>query len=179
MSNLPLSIFNLIHFGDAIGATDDVLLTMICIYLKKYKPTVLESLDTKKNSLHAVIETLAFHCTTDLERTTVLQKLRDFHRLRTESFASCITRFESLHIFYLQLDQPSEADHIILVSYNTIKQVTPYFISLKCGHALGKYVVENVKLDGEITKESIIRTITSLEQFPDLRLTAPKRCQLL
>ena len=27
MTNLPLSIFNLIHFGDLIGATDDVLLT--------------------------------------------------------------------------------------------------------------------------------------------------------
>ena len=36
MTNLLLSIFNLIHFGDAIGATDDVLLTMIGIYLKNF-----------------------------------------------------------------------------------------------------------------------------------------------
>ena len=48
MTNLPLSIFNLIHFGDSIGATDEILLTMLTIYLKKYKPTVLEALDTKK-----------------------------------------------------------------------------------------------------------------------------------
>jgi hypothetical protein len=74
MTNLPLSIFNLIHFGDAIGATDQILLTMLTIYLKKYKPTVLDTLDTKKQSLNAVIETLAFHCTTDMERSTVLQK---------------------------------------------------------------------------------------------------------
>jgi hypothetical protein len=44
MTNLPLSIFNLIHFGDSIGATDQILLT---IYLNKYKPTVLNTLDTK------------------------------------------------------------------------------------------------------------------------------------
>ena len=29
MTNLPLSIFNLIHFGDSIGATDEILLTML------------------------------------------------------------------------------------------------------------------------------------------------------
>ena len=48
LTNLPLSIFNLIHFGDAIGATDQILLTMLTIYLKKYKPAVLDTLDTKK-----------------------------------------------------------------------------------------------------------------------------------
>jgi hypothetical protein len=80
MTNLPLSIFNLIHFGDSIGATDQILFTMLTIYLKKYKPTVLDTLDTKKQSLNVVIETLAFHCTTDMERGTVLQKLRAFQR---------------------------------------------------------------------------------------------------
>ena len=38
LSNLPLSVFNLIHFADKIGATDDVLLQMITCYLRKYKP---------------------------------------------------------------------------------------------------------------------------------------------
>ena len=56
-----------LHFGDAIGATDQILLTMLLIYLKKYKPAGLDTLDTTKKSLHAVIETLAFHCTTDME----------------------------------------------------------------------------------------------------------------
>ena len=74
----------------------------------------------------------------------------------------------------MQADQPSENDHMRLVSYNTIKQVTPYFISTHCGNAFGKYVVEQVKLDGEITKEIIIKTITSLEQYPDLKLTVTK-----
>lgn len=174
MTNLPLSIFNLIHFGDTIGATDQILLTMLTIYLKKYKPAVLETLDTKKHNLNAVIETLAFHCTTDMERATVLQKLRDFQRTKSETFASCITRFESLHVFYLQLDQPSEADQIRLLSYQTIKQVTPYLISSKCGHAFGKWVTESLKLGGELSKESIIRTITNLETHPELKLTSPR-----
>ena len=86
-------------------------------------------MDTKKQSLNAVIETLAFHCTTEMERSTVVQKLRAFQRLKTGTFASCIKRFESLHIFYLQLDQPSDADQIHLLSYQTIKQVTLYLIS--------------------------------------------------
>ena len=118
---------------------------MICVYLQKYKPSILETMDTKKHSLNAVIETLAFHCTTDLERATVLQKLKEFHRLKTESFASSITRFESLHIFYLQLDQPGEADQIRLLSYQTLSQVTPYFISSK-----RKSVTESLKLNGKL-----------------------------
>ena len=135
LSNLPLSVFNLIHFADKIGATDDVLLQMLTCYLRKHKPTILESLDQRKNSLHAVIESLAFQCTTDAERATVQHKLRTFTRVRTESFATCYSRFESLHVFYLQLDQPSEADQIRLVSYNTLRAVTPYFISTKCAQA--------------------------------------------
>ena len=74
LSNLPLSVFNLIHFADKIGATDDVLLQMITCYLRKNRPTILDSLDQRKNSLHAVIESLAFQCTTDAERSTVLIK---------------------------------------------------------------------------------------------------------
>ena len=110
LSNLPLSVFNLIHYADKIGATDDVLLQILTCYLKKHKPSILETLDQRKNSLHAVIESLAFQCTTDAERATVQHKLRTFTRLRTESFATCYSRFEGLHVFYLQLDQPSEAD---------------------------------------------------------------------
>ena len=75
LSNLPLSIFNLIHYADKIGATDDTLLQMICLYMKKYRPTLLDTIDQRKNSLHAVIESLAFQCTTDVERATVLCKL--------------------------------------------------------------------------------------------------------
>ena len=33
LSNLPLFIFNLIHYANKIGAMDEILLQMICIYL--------------------------------------------------------------------------------------------------------------------------------------------------
>ena len=61
LSNLPLSIHGLLLFADKIGATDQLLLTMLLIYLKKFKPHLLDILDSKKNNICAVIEALAFH----------------------------------------------------------------------------------------------------------------------
>jgi hypothetical protein len=175
LTNLPLSIFNIIQFADQIGATDQTLLTMLIIYLRQYKPVVLETLDTKKKSLNAVIETLSFHCTTTNEKAVVLHRLRSFQRAKHETFAASISRFDGLHVFFLQLDQPSEADQIRHLSYQTLRQVTPYLISPKCGSAFGQWVVESVKLQTEITKESIIRIVTSLESHDDLRLTSSRQ----
>ena len=175
LTNLPLSIFNIIHFADQIGVTDHTLLTMLVIYLRQYKPVVLETLDTKKKSLNAVIETLSFHCTTTNEKAVVLHRLRSFQRAKHETFAASISRFDGLHVFFLQLDQPSEADQIRHLSYQTLRQVTPYLISPKCGSAFGQWVVESVKLQTEITKESIIRIVTSLESHDDLRLTSSRQ----
>ena len=78
LSNLPLSLYNLINFGDEIGADDKNLLTILIIYLKKFKPNILDTLDTKKGNLSAVIESLAFHCTTAPERQAVMSRLRNF-----------------------------------------------------------------------------------------------------
>ena len=108
LTNLPLSIHGLLLFADKIGATDQLLLTMLSIYLKKYRSNLLDVLDSKKNNISAVIEALAFHCTID---------------------AGCITRFDSLFVFYLQLEQPSEAEVIRMMSYNTIRQLSPYLLS--------------------------------------------------
>ena len=175
LTNLPLSIFNIIIFADQIGATDPTLLTMLTIYLRHYKPLILETLDTKKQNLSAVIETLAYHCTTTYEKATILQRLRTFQRMQNESFAACISRFDGMHVFYLQLDQPSEAEQVRLLSYQTVRQVTPYLISAKCSQAFGQWIVESVKLQTEITKESIIRIITSLESHSDLRVTTSRQ----
>ena len=175
LTNLPLSIFNIITFADQIGATDQTLLTMLTIYLRQYKPIILETLDTKKQNLNAVIETLAFHCTTTHEKAAILHRLRTFQRNQYETFAACISRFDGLHVFYLQLDQPSEADQVRLLSYQTVRQVTPYLLSAKCSAAFGQWIVESVKLQTEITKESIIRIITSLESHSDLRSTTSRQ----
>ena len=148
---------------------------MLTIYLRQYKPLILETLDTKKQNLGVVIETLAFHCTTTHEKATILQRLKTFQRAQYETFAACISRFDGMHVFYLQLDQPSEAEQVRLLSYQTVRQVTPYLISAKCASAFGQWIVESVKLHTEITKESIIRIVTSLESHVELRITTSRQ----
>ena len=161
LSNLTISVFNLIHYADKIGATDEILLQMICLYLKKYRPTLLDTIDQRKNSLHAVIESLAFQCTTDVERATILHRLRNFSRIITEGFNACFVRFESLYLFFLQIDHPADAVQIRFISYYTPRIATPYLISNKCAVAWGKYVQDQVRLGETITKENSIKTISS------------------
>ena len=174
LSNLPLSVYNLIHFADKIGADDRNLLTMLTIYLKKYKPHILDTLDTKKGNISAVIESLAFHCTTSNEKQAVLSRLRNFQRSKDESFAHSISKFDSLHTFYLQLDSPAEAENIRMVSYNTLRSVVPYLISPRCNQALSQWILDSQRLGSVINKEAIIRTVTSLESFSDLQLTSSR-----
>ena len=171
LSNLPLSLYNLINFGDEIGADDKNLLTMLIIYLKKFKPNILDTLDTKKGNLSAVIESLAFHCTTAPERQAVMSRLRNFQRAKDESFAHSIAKFDSLHQFYMQLDSPAEAETIKMVSFSTLRSVVPYLISPRCNTALAQWIQDTQRLGGTIDKDAIIRTVTSLETFTDLQLT--------
>ena len=91
--------------------------------------------------------------------------LRNFSRIKTESSAAFFVRFKSLHIFYLQIDHPADADQIRLISYYTLLTVTQYFISNKCAAAWGTYVLDQVRLGEVITKENIIKTFTCLEQY--------------
>ena len=174
LSNLPLSIFNLISFADEIGATDTVLLQMLTIYLKEHKHTLLDLIDTKKRSIAAIMEILAHHCSTESEQQTILQKLRHFKRDPLESFASAVFRFESFYIFYLQLDSPQTADSIRLLSYQVLRQITQYLISPKAGVAFGKWASDTAKIGGKIDKEIIIRTVTQLESYADLKLHSPR-----
>ena len=171
MTNLPLSIYNLIVMADEIGATDSALLSMITTYLKEHRPDILDVLDTKKQSLTAIMEILSFQCSTDLEKNTVLQKLKTFRREITESFAAAATRFESLYCFYLQLEKPSTTETIKLMSYQVLRQISQYLLSHKCSLAFGKWAAQQTNTGIEVTKESIIRVITQLENNPDLRLT--------
>ena len=48
-------------------------------------------------------------------------------------------------------------------------------ISAKCASAFGQWIVESVKLQTEITKESIIRIVTSLESHVELRITTSRQ----
>ena len=40
LTNLLLSIYNLISYADEIGATDTVLLQMLTVYLKEHRPKI-------------------------------------------------------------------------------------------------------------------------------------------
>ena len=53
-----LSIYNLIKWSDEIGATDSVLLVLLTVYLKKHKASILDVIDSKKQSISAIMEIL-------------------------------------------------------------------------------------------------------------------------
>ena len=174
LSNLPLSIFNLISWADEIGATDSVLLTMLTMYLKKYKPLILDVIDTKKRSIAAIMEILSHHCSTEPEKQAVLLKLKHFKREPIESFAAAVIRFESLYVFWLQLDTPHSVDNIRLMSYEVLRQITQYLLSPKCAQAFGKWTSDTIKLGGPIDKDIIIRTVSQLESYAELKLHSPR-----
>ena len=170
LSNLPLSIYNLIIYADEIGATDDVLLNMLTSYLRKHKPTILDVLDTKKNSIAAIMEILSYHCSTEPEKQAVLQNLKHFKRDSQETFASAVTRFESLYVFWLQLDTPHTVDNIKTLSYEVLRQITQYLLSPKCATAFGKWSIDTTRQGIAIDKDTIIRTVSQLEAYADLKL---------
>ena len=174
LSNLPLSIFNLISFADEIGATDLVLLQMLTMYLKEHKPSILDVIDTKKRSIAAIMEILSHHCSTEPEKQTILLKLKHFKREPIESFASAVIRFESLYVFWLQLDTPHSADSIRLMSYEVLRQITQYLLSPKASQAFAKWSSDTMKLGGVIDKDIIIRTVSQLESYADLKLHSPR-----
>ena len=64
--NLPLSIYKLLRFWESIGATEVCMTTMILQYLKTFKETNLDSINTKKTSLGSIIHQLTYHCCTQL-----------------------------------------------------------------------------------------------------------------
>ena len=134
----------------------------------------MDVLDSKKQNISAVIEALAYHCTTDNEKAVVLEQIRRFRRKEDESFAACITRFDSLYVFYLQLEQPSERDVIKLMSYETIRTLTPYLISPKCAHIFGGWSKDTQLLGGTITLEKLIQYVTDLEIHEQYKNTQPR-----
>ena len=169
-TNLPLSLFNLISFADRIGATDQTLLTMVTHYLKEYRPEVLNQIDSKKGNIRLVIEELAYHCNVTAEKQAVLQRLKSFTRSYQETFSASISRFNSLHVFYLQLEKPADKEVIKAVSYSTLRSIAPYLISTKCAQALAQWISESVRLGQEINKENLVKVVSNLESYEELQL---------
>ena len=174
LSNLPLSIYQLLKFGENIGSTDTALTTMILQYLKKFKETVLDSLNTKKANLHSILQQLTYPCTTHDERIHVQKQLATFSYKMEEPFGAALTQFDSCYHFYLQFDCPIKAEEITSISLATLRSITPYLLSPKCANLYGDWLQDCTKMSTPITKDSIIKTVSKLETNPELQLTAPK-----
>ena len=124
---------------------------MIVIYLNKYKETVLDTLNTKKQNLHSIIQQLTYHCTTFDER------------IRVQKQEATFTKFDTLYTFYLQLDCSIKAEDILTISLNTLRSITPYLLSPNCAKLFGDWQQDCVKMGAPITKETIIKTVSKLE----------------
>ena len=69
---------------------------------------------------------------------------------------------------------PSEVHKIKLLSLATLRTVAPYLISPRCAKSFGAWVQDCLKLGTEMSKQSIIKTISSLENHSELQITAPR-----
>jgi hypothetical protein len=60
------------------------------------------------------------------------------------------------------------------MSYEVLRQITQYLLSPKCATAFGKWTSDTIKLGGKIDKDIIIRTVSQLESYAELKLYSPR-----
>ena len=101
-------------------------------------------------------------------------KLKHFKCEPIASFAAAVNRFESLYVFWLQLDSPHTADNIRLLSYEVVCQITQYLLSPRCAQQFSKWSSDTIKVGGQIDKDIIIKTVSQLESYADLKLHSPR-----
>ena len=174
-TNLPLSISNILTLAEEYGSSDTQILQMVNIYLSTHKRELLDHLDSKKQSLPHLIESLSYLCNTIEDKQKVLSHLRTFSRDKNESFSEAVNRFDSLFTFFQYLDRPQESETVKTLAYGTIRMVTPYLISSKCNTAFGSWLKQQQKANLPVSTSEIIRIVTHLESFPDLQLSSPRQ----
>ena len=169
LTNLPLTVSKLIAYSELIGADDKCLLAIILQFMNKYKKELMNTFEPKKHSLHALIYAIADQCSTAQEKTTVLKEMKSFYRREDESYAACLARFDSMYLFYLQLDRPQPPEELKHLSYRVIQSLTQFIISDKCSLVYASW--ERIKRQKGITptKEEIIGIIGELEENADLK----------
>merc|ERR1711874_552424 len=129
----------------------------------------MNTFEPKKHSLHALIYAIADQCSTAQEKTTVLKEMKSFYRREDESYAACLARFDSMYLFYLQLDRPQPPEELKHLSYRVIQSLTQFIISDKCSLVYASW--KRIKRQKGITptKEEIIGIIGELEENADLK----------
>ena len=120
-------------YSETIGANDECLLNMILTYLRKHKDDLLNKFESKKHSLRHLVHAIA-----EQEKQKVLSHLKSFERKQGESFAAALNRFNSMHLFYVQLDRPQDPEELKHMSYQTVMIVTKFIISEKCAQAYNR-----------------------------------------
>ena len=168
-TNLPLTVSKLIVFSELIGADDKCLLAIILQFMNKYKKDLMNTFEPKKHSLHSLIYAIADQCSTAQEKMTVLREMRGFHRREDESFASSLNRFDSMYLFYLQLDRPQPQDELKHLSYQVVQSLTQFIISEKCAQVYSSWQRIQRQKGISPAKEEIIRIIGELEEATDLK----------
>ena len=79
-----------------------------------------------------------FEWVREQEKQKVLSHLKSFERKQGESFAAALNRFDSMHLFYVQLDRPQDPEELKHMSYQTVMIVTTFIISEKCAQAYNR-----------------------------------------
>ena len=169
LTNLPLSMSRLKTYSETIGANDECLLNMILTYLRKHKDDLLNKFESKKHSLRHLVHAIAEQCSTAQEKQKVLSHLKSFERKLGESFAAALNRFDSMHLFYVQLDRPQDPEELKHMSYQTVMIVTTFIISEKCAQAYNRWNQIQRSQGKSPTKEEIIKIIGELEENIELQ----------
>jgi hypothetical protein len=169
LTNLPLTVSKLIAFSESIGADDKCLLAIILQFMNRYKKDLMNTFEPKKHSLRALIYAIADQCSTAQEKTTVLKEMKGFYRKEDESYAASLARFDSMYLFFLQLDRPQPADELKHLSYQVVQSLTQFIISDKCAQVYASWGRIQRQKGLIPTKEEIICIIGELEENSDLK----------
>ena len=98
--NVPLSICSLIQNADKTGVSDQNLLQMILMFLKKHCPQTYFAVNPKKGNLRSLISALTLYCNCEDQITLISLELSKFARHQGKLFSECISKFDSLFTIF-------------------------------------------------------------------------------
>ena len=78
-----------------------MLKTVLIIFLQKYQPALVDTIDPHSLSTREFLENVSYHINTAGQKTRALQALKKFTRPVGQSFSAAITNFEALLSFYI------------------------------------------------------------------------------
>ena len=130
--NLALTVMNYLEDCDKVGWNDKTLLASLLSLLKQHKQDLHTRLSIKKNDLFSFFKALTQVCTQTQEVTACRDYLGKFFRPPGQTFADCLTIFESVYGHWQQLLRPVNRTELQDLSILTLKQITPFLVSDKC-----------------------------------------------